>query len=226
MEQISLFNEKEVLVSNKAEKNLIAEVREKTAKYGVETTSDMELLMLLVNDIEKANAIVENGITSLEEMTIHELKSILTETKIIQIKAALELGKRIRTFKKDETKISQPKDAADLLMDEMRYLKQEVLTVLYLNTKNVVIGKEIVFKGTLNSSIVHPREIFSSAIKRSAASIIVSHNHPSGDPAPSSEDINITNRLKEAGKILGVEMLDHVIIGNGRYVSLKEKGII
>lgn len=226
MEQISLFNEKEVLVSSKAEKNLISEVREKTVKYGVETTSDMELLMLLVNDIEKANSIVENGIVSLEEMSIHELKSILTETKIIQIKAALELAKRIRTFKRDEYNIKHPKDAADLLMEEMRYLKQEIVTVMYLNTKNFVIGKEIVFKGSLNSSIVHPREIYASAIKRSAASIVVAHNHPSGDPAPSSEDINVTSRLKEAGKLLGIEMLDHIIIGNGTYVSLKEKGII
>ena len=108
----------------------------------------------------------------------------------------------------------------------MSNFKQEVFKLILLNTKNIVIGTKDVFKGTLNSSIVHPREVFKEAIHRGSASIIVCHNHPSGDPSPSKEDINITLRLKECGNIMGIELLDHIIIGNNRYVSLKEKGII
>ena len=111
-------------------------------------------------------------------------------------------------------------------MNEMQNLPQEVLKLIILNTKNVVISIKEVFKGSLNSSIVHPREIFSEALKKNAASIIICHNHPSGDPTPSKEDINITLRIKECGKIIGIELLDHVIIGNGNYASMKEKSII
>ena len=113
-----------------------------------------------------------------------------------------------------------------LLINEMSNLKQEVFKLIFLNTKNIVIGSKDVFKGTLNSSIVHPREVFKEAIQRGSASIIACHNHPSGDPNPSKEDINITLRLKECGKIMGIELLDHMIIGANKYVSLKEKGII
>lgn len=111
-------------------------------------------------------------------------------------------------------------------MVDMRYLKQEVFKVIFLDTKNSVLGIKEVFKGTLNSSVVHPREVFAAAIKKQCASIIVSHNHPSGDVSPSKEDINITIRLKEAGDILGIKLLDHVIIGDGRYKSLKELDVI
>jgi DNA repair protein RadC len=108
----------------------------------------------------------------------------------------------------------------------MRSLKQEHLKVIMLNTKNVVIFIKDVSVGSLNSSIVHPREVFCDAIRKSSASIVICHNHPSGDPTPSNEDVNITYRLKECGKLLGIDLLDHLIIGNGRYISLKEKGIV
>ena len=111
-------------------------------------------------------------------------------------------------------------------MKEMVFLKQEVLKLIMLDTKNNVIGIKDVFKGSLNSSIVHPREIFKEALKKSSASIIICHNHPSGDPTPSKEDINITIRLKECGKIIGIDLLDHLIIGKNKYISLKQKGII
>lgn len=226
MEQLSLIREAQSKLHSEVVKSFTSEVKEKAAIYGPETLSNRELVMLLVQNIDKADRLCKNGLKSLEEMSMYELKEILTESKAIQIKAALELGKRIRTFKGESYKISSPKDASDLLMEELRYLKQEILVVVYLNTKNIVLGKDVVSKGSLNSSIVHPREVFKDAIKRSAGSIIVAHNHPSGDPTPSKEDINITGRLKECGKLIGIELLDHIIIGDGNYISLKEKGVI
>src|SRR5699024_368745 len=115
---------------------------------------------------------------------------------------------------------------ADYVMEEMRCLKQEHLEVLFINTKNQVIHGTTIFVGRLNARIVHPREIFREAVKRSAASIVCAHNHPSGDPSPSQEDIHVTRRLVEAGKIMGIELLDHLVIGNHRYTSLKEKGYL
>jgi DNA repair protein RadC len=111
-------------------------------------------------------------------------------------------------------------------MEDMRFLTQEHFVSVYLNTKNQVIHKKTVFIGSLNASIVHPREVYKEALKRSAASIICIHNHPSGDPTPSREDIEVTKRLAECGKIIGIELLDHLIIGEQKYVSLKEKGYV
>jgi DNA repair protein RadC len=108
----------------------------------------------------------------------------------------------------------------------MRFLKKEHLRVIMLNTKNCVISTEDVSVGSLNASIVHPREVFCEAIRKHAASIIICHNHPSGDPTPSNEDISITKRLKECGKIIGIELLDHLIIGDGIFISLKDKGVV
>ncbi|HLR64466.1 MAG TPA: DNA repair protein RadC, partial [Pseudogracilibacillus sp.] len=120
--------------------------------------------------------------------------------------------------------IKSPSDGADYVMEEMRHLNQEHLVAMFLNTKNQIIHRQTIFIGSLNSSIVHPREIFREAVKRSAAAVICAHNHPSGDPTPSKEDIQVTRRLVEAGKIVGIELLDHLIIGSHSYVSLKEKG--
>ena len=108
----------------------------------------------------------------------------------------------------------------------MSELKQEVLKLIMLDTKNQIISIKDVFKGSLNTSIVHPREIFNEAIKRNSSSIIICHNHPSGDPTPSKEDINITLRINECSKIIGISLLDHIIVGKGKFISLKEKGII
>jgi DNA repair protein RadC len=108
----------------------------------------------------------------------------------------------------------------------MRFLTQEHFVTLYLNTKNQVLHKKTVFIGSLNASIVHPREVYKEALRRSAASIICIHNHPSGDPSPSREDIEVTKRLNECGKILGIDLLDHLIIGENKFVSLKEKGYL
>jgi DNA repair protein RadC len=111
-------------------------------------------------------------------------------------------------------------------MNEMRYLDREHFRILLLNTKNVVLKNCLVSIGSVNSSLVHPREVFKSAIKNSASAVILCHNHPSGEPTPSSEDIKITAKLVESGKLLGIEVLDHVILGNGVFVSLKDKGML
>lgn len=122
--------------------------------------------------------------------------------------------------------IRSPEDGADFIMEEMRDLKQEHFICLFLNTKNQVLHRQTIFIGSLNASIVHPREVFKEAVKRSAASIICAHNHPSGDPTPSQEDIQVTQRLKECGKMIGIELLDHIVIGDRTFISLKEKGYL
>ncbi|CDG02595.1 Putative DNA repair protein radc [Clostridium chauvoei JF4335] len=170
------------------------------------------------------------GLDGLFNSNFKDMTSIkgIKNTKASQLIAMIELSKRFNTLRanKEDKKISSPKDVANLLMNEMANSNQEVLKLIMLDTKNKIIGFKDVFKGTLNSSIVHPREIYCEAIKRSSANIIVCHNHPSGDPTPSKEDINITIRLKECGKIMGIDLLDHIIIGNDKFISLKEKGII
>jgi DNA repair protein RadC len=146
--------------------------------------------------------------------------------KAKQLQYICELAKRLYKANADLPSIIRtPKDAFDRLQ-EMQHLGQEQIRVLYLTTKNGVMAEEIVVQGTLHTAVVGPREIFCRAVRLRAASIIIVHNHPSGDPTPSSEDIALTKKLVEAGKILEIPVLDHVIIGQGRYVSLKEQGII
>jgi DNA repair protein RadC len=147
------------------------------------------------------------------------------KTRAKQLKAIMDLSTELLVPDDKNYHITQPKDAYEYLKF-MALQPEENLMVLCLNTKNRVIHSESVSKGSLNASIVHPREVFVSAIKVRAASVIVVHNHPSGNPEPSAEDISITSRLKECGKIIGIELLDHIIIGDGTFVSLKEKGVL
>lgn len=165
----------------------------------------------------------------MKDATINELTSIkgIGEAKAINLLAALEFGRRIHNFRvTDRYVIRSPEDGANYIMDELRHLKQEHFVCLYLDTKNTVIHRQTIFIGSLNASIVHPREVFREAVRRSAASIICAHNHPSGNPSPSQEDIQVTKRLCEAGKLVGIEILDHLVIGDRKYVSLKEKGYV
>ncbi len=167
------------------------------------------------------------------------------EAKAAQIVAALELGKRLARFHAERDKITSPSDVADLMMSKMRYLQKEIVCVLCLDTKGGVTTKGVagdlnddltwgkkllsettVFEGTLNASVFHPREIFRFAIEESANSIVLVHNHPSGDPQPSQEDIRATKQLIEAGNQIGIKVLDHIVIGDGIFVSLKEEGFI
>ncbi len=212
--------------------------RERLLKYGVEVLSNAELLAILIRTGIKNESAISlsyrvinqyEGLRFLANCTIQELSKIngIGIAKAAQLKAAVELGKRIsNTGGLTEVFVKCPKDAAKLLMEDMRYLKKEYMKAILLNIKCGLISIEDISIGNLNSSIVHPREVFVPAVKKSSASIIIAHNHPSGDPTPSSDDINITKRIIEAGKIIGIEMVDHIIIGDGRYLSLKEEGYI
>lgn len=212
--------------------------RERLIQYGASHLSNQELLAILlasgtqkesVMDISNRVLMSFDGLKLMGEATIEELTDIkgIGAAKGVTLLAALEIGKRIHQYKPDEDYvIRSPEDGADYVMEEMRSLKQEHLVVLFLNTKNQVIHRKTIFVGSLNASIVHPREIYREAVKRSAASIVCAHNHPSGDPSPSQEDIHVTRRLVEAGKIMGIELLDHLVIGNRKYTSLKEKGYL
>jgi len=212
--------------------------RERLLRFGPECLSNSDLLAIILRTGTKHEDIISlsnrvlkesGGLNGLLHMTVTDYKKLIGigNAKATALIALTELCKRIKSYRSgDDYKIVSPKDAADLLMEEMRYLKKEYLKVILLNTKNVVLTIKDVSVGSLNSSIVHPREVFTYAVRDSSSSIIICHNHPSGDPSPSEEDINITRRLSESGKILGIELLDHIIIGDGTFVSLKEKGII
>lgn len=210
--------------------------RERLIKNGANVLSNAELLAILIRTgIKNENALAlsygllkqKEGLRFLIDCTVQELSSIrgIGMAKAAQLKAAVELGKRVAaSVSSEEVCVKRPKDAVNMVMEDMRYLKKEYMKLMLLNIKCCVIGIEDVSVGNLNSSIVHPREVFIPAIKKSSASIILIHNHPSGDPAPSNEDISITKRVAEAGKIIGIELADHIIIGDGKYVSLKEAG--
>ncbi|MTI48515.1 RadC family protein [Sporosalibacterium faouarense] len=213
--------------------------REKLYKYGVKALSNSELLAIIIRTGNREKTAIEisqellaldkRGIAYLTELSFEELTSIngIGKCKASQIISTLELVKRISAATgESKIKITSPKDVINILMEEMRYLKKEFFKIILLDTKNQIIVIKDISIGSLSSSIVHPREVFNVAIKRSAASIILVHNHPSGDPYPSKEDINVTNRLIECGDIIGIKILDHIIIGDGKYSSLKEKNII
>ena len=167
------------------------------------------------------------NLPALSKSDVIELRKTLGigDAKACQIVASFELGRRLLTYE-SKPPIRTPQDVADMFMPELRYLKKEIFKGVYLDTKNRVIADETVSMGSLNTNIVHPREVFKKAIEKSAASIILVHNHPSGDPTPSSEDIELTKRMLEAGNLLGIAVFDHVIIGDGKYISLKEKELI
>ncbi|MFE5426840.1 MULTISPECIES: DNA repair protein RadC [Bacillaceae] len=212
--------------------------RERFLQDGPQSLSNQELLALLLRTGSREESVLQlsgrlinsfKGLRLLKEASVEELTVIkgIGEAKAIQILASVELGRRINNLNdQDRYVIRSPEDGANYCMEEMRFLSQEHFVCLYLNTKNQVLQKTTVFIGSLNASIVHPREVFKEAFKRSAASIICLHNHPSGDPSPSREDIEVTKRLVECGKIIGIEILDHIIIGEHKYVSLKEKGYL
>lgn len=212
--------------------------REKMLAKGEKSLSNAELLAILLrtgtkhkNAIELANYIISKdlqGLRYLQDMTIEELCEIdgIGLSKATMIKAALELGIRVASVKPKTYKVKNPWDIYKYYMDSLRYQKKEVFKVVLLNTKNEIISDIDVSIGTLNSSLVHPREVFREAIKRSTNKIILMHNHPSGSIEPSKEDKNITSRLIKCGEIIGIEVIDHIIIGDGLYFSFKENMII
>ena len=230
--------------------------RERLQKYGPENLRDSDLLAIILKTGFQGTTAVQLGeqilmafegdlkrMADSRPKQFEKIKGV-GEAKAAEIVAVFELGKRLARFHADRDKITSPTDVADLMMSKMRYLQKEIVCVLCLDTKggvttkgitgnidgNLTWGKKLseatVFEGTLNASVFHPREIFRFAIEESANSIVLVHNHPSGDPQPSQEDIRATKQLIEAGNHIAIKVLDHVIIGDGIFVSLKEEGFI
>lgn len=206
--------------------------RERFLKYGPEALSDAELFAIILrtgnkdeNVLEVANKlIVEYGLDKLFDCSIKELRKIkgVGQTKAIELLTIAELAKRYSSFKKEIKHISSAKDVFELYHERLKDEKQENFYVLMLNNKNHIIKEELISKGVLDSAIIHPREVFKPAIKNSSARIILVHNHPSGDPNPSEEDVKLTEKLVEAGELLQIKILDHIIISRDNYWSWKE----
>jgi DNA repair protein RadC len=169
-----------------------------------------------------------DGLGGLARASFSELSAIkgVGQAKASQLKAGLEIGRRLLVAAPHERpQITSPADAANLLMLEMAHLEQEHLRVLLLDTKNRVQASPTIYKGNVNTSVIRIAELFREAIRHNSTAMIAVHNHPSGDPTPSPEDVQVTRHIVEAGNLLDIEVLDHLIIGQGRYVSLKERGL-
>lgn len=221
--------------------------REKMMDFGSRVLSDAELIAVLIGSGVGANTdgqgataielgrqilnVFDGDLSALYDVSVEELYANprlkgIGPAKACKIKAALELGHRIHHGKKEYPQISSPDDVAAYLEDSMFGFKQEHFVILLLNTKNRIFKKEEISVGTINSALVHPREVFSRAIRQLASALIVAHNHPSGDPFPSPEDENITKRLVKAGELLGAPVLDHLVIGEQNYFSFKQEGLM
>lgn len=208
--------------------------REKLEKYGTNKLSDAELLAVLLrtgvkglNVIELAKKILRKfSQGKLIKAEFTELKKTfgLGSAKACEIIACMELGRRLLKDKKVEL-ILAPRDVWENLKD-IRDNKKEHFIVFYLDTRNQKIKREVISVGTLNANLVHPREVFEPAIYQTAAQILIAHNHPSGDIKPSDDDLAVTKRLLEAGKILGIEIIDHVIVSENSFLSLKCEGLL
>ncbi len=210
--------------------------REKLVAKGAENLKDSELLAILLrtgkagkNVIEIASQIlIKHSKKRLLQMSYADLVKIggIDSAKATTLLAAFELAKRAMEVNDTNLPtISNAKDATAQLTD-IRDLKKEHFVVLYLNAKNQLVYKETISMGTLNANLVHPREVFEPALKHSAAQIVAAHNHPSGDPKPSEDDLEITKRLTEAGKMMGVEVMDHVIVSKNGHFSFKEEKLL
>lgn len=211
--------------------------RERLKKSGSASLSNSELLAIILrtgtaseNVLGLAARVLARfgGLVGLARASFGELcaERGVGEAKAAQLKAALELGRRlVSTQPEERAVVHSPQDVANLLMAEMGFLDQEQLRVVLLNTKNQVISMPEVYRGNVNTSLIRPSEVFREAVRENCPAIIVVHNHPSGDPTPSPEDIQVTEQIVEAGKALDIEVLDHLIIGEQRYVSLKEQGV-
>lgn len=212
--------------------------RERLHNCGAQALTTAELIAILIRVGNGKRSAVSLGefllaefgsIKGVASASLEQLAAVkgIGDAKAAQIKAAIEFGNRLALFTDDaRPSIGGPRDVANLLMPDLRHQKKEHLKSLLLSTKNKVLAIKTVSIGDLTSSIVHPREVFKDAVLASAASIIVAHNHPSGDPTPSGEDVSVTKRLIQAGEILGIDLLDHIVIGDGTFVSLKERGLI
>lgn len=211
--------------------------RERLLARGPAALASAELLAIVLGTGVKDENVVRvsqrllstfGNLSGLAQASVGELMAArgLGPAKAAQLKAALELGRRLLVEGPEQRpQVRSPADAANLLMSEMSLLEQEHLRVMMLDTKNRVLGTPTVYVGSLNTSLIRVGELFREAIRYNCASVIVAHNHPSGDPTPSPEDVAVTRQIAAAGKLLDVDVLDHLIIGRQRFVSLKERGL-
>ncbi len=211
--------------------------RERLIRNGPESLSNAELLGIILRTGSREENVISLSSRILSKYNIKQLslanvsrlmqENGVGKAKAAQIAAVFELARRLETFVEEpKRKICSPKDVYTLMYPKMREQKKEKFITLCLDTKNQILKEEVVSIGSLNASIVHPREVFKSALMESSASVIMVHNHPSGDPSPSREDIMVTEKMVEGGKLLGIDVLDHIIIGDGKYVSLKDEGFV
>lgn len=212
--------------------------REKLLLQGVEMLSNAEVLAVIINNGTSSRTAVElsqdilqaaGSLRELSGLSAQELSSFsgIGPAKSARIIAAFELGRRLDSLAPgSKTLISTPREAADLIMPRLRFLQQEVFLLILLNSKNRILQIEEISRGGLASTVVQPREIFKAAIKKSAAAVILCHNHPSGETEPSKDDIMVTEKIISAGKLVGISVLDHLIIGDNCFTSLKEEGYI
>lgn len=212
--------------------------RERLLKYGADILSEAQLLAIILRTGGGGKGVMAlalelldrfRGLREIDCASIAELSSVkgLGAAKIAQLKAAFALGKRVMAGSLDgKAAFSSSRMVHSYFAPRFKNAKKEVFLCLLLDTKNRLIREAKVSEGTLTNSPIHPREAFKEAIRESAAAVIFVHNHPSGDPEPSRDDIAVTERLKATGDLVGINVLDHVIIGDGKYVSLREKGIL
>ena len=214
---------------------------EKCLEQGADALTNTELLAVLLRTGTKGKNVLElaghilsdkcgdDGILNIHHCTLEKLKKIrgIGNVKAVQILCISELAKRLaKATAKKGLIFSLPSTIADYYMEEMRHQKQEHMKRLMLNSKSKLLGEKDISKGTVNASLVSPREIFIEALNKQAVSIILLHNHPSGDPHPSTNDILLTKRIGDAGKLIGIELLDHIIIGNNHYISFAEEKLL
>ena len=213
--------------------------RERWVRHGGHALSLSELIAIVlgtgcaeVNAHELAHRILHKAesFERLFEWTLEQWTTVqgVGTAKAMRLMAAFEIGKRLFQLQntRPDRKIASPKDVFDLVAPSLRFENKEHFICLFLNTKNRVLAIETLSIGTLDSTLVHPREVFKAAIQRSAAAVICAHNHPSGDPVPSKEDVQMTRRLLDAGNLIGIELLDHIIVGADRFTSMKELGML
>lgn len=214
---------------------------EKFVKYGAESLSEQELLAVILRTGTKncsamtlAGRILslskrKNGLNMLHHISLNELMNIpgIGEVKAVKVKCIAELAKRMAQQKVEEQlKFDKPETVAAYFMEELRHEEKEKILLLSLDNKLHLIEKYILSIGTINASLLSTREVFVQALKDQASFIMLLHNHPSGDPVPSKQDIAITKKIKEAGELIEIKALDHIIIGNGCYISLREQGLL
>ncbi len=213
---------------------------EKCERLGAASLTDAELLAALLrtgshgeNALDLARRILyyagEDGLLGIHHFTVERLKKMkgIGRVKAIQLVCVSELAKRLAKARACEMlQFTCPASIAKYYMEDMRHERQEVMKLLMLNTKSRLIGESDISKGTVNASLITPRELFIEALQKNAVSIIILHNHPSGDPNPSREDRLITERIRQAGDLIGIELLDHIVIGNNCYISFSEQGLL